>query len=150
MELRLTSLASLCLCLLSMAAGAQAQPFYQPGIGAYSAPVNPVSPFINLANGNPAVSYFGLVQPQIQLQRAYSQLQQASDTQMQSAVQNAPVMTGHGVQFMSFNRYFMRTPINVPGTANYGGLLAGPQTAAGAGPRFGSRYSTPGLQRGFR
>jgi hypothetical protein len=151
-QLTLATLAALALWLIPATPHAQAQPYYQRGIGTYTAPVNPVSPYINLANGNPAVSFFGLVQPQIQLQTGVSQLQQqvATDSQTLGAMQNLPLTTGHGVQFMSFNRYFMRTPLAAPGGAANGGFLTSPLTAGSAAARVGATYTAPALQRGYR
>lgn len=150
--LALATLAALA-CWLSAATRAEAQPYYQRGIGTYTAPVSPVSPYVNLANGNPAVSFFGVVQPQAQLQNAYSQLQQqvTTDAQTLGTMQNTPLTTGHGVQFMSFNRYFMRTPVSAPGmVAPAGGLYANPLTATTAGTRLGSPYVAPAQLHGFR
>src|SRR6476661_2750052 len=71
------------------AAEAQAQPYPQQrfggpqgaylGVGAYrpgyQPAVQPVSPFLNLANGgNPAVNYYGIVQPQIDFRNQLTQL----------------------------------------------------------------------------
>ena len=136
------------------ASHAQSPILFQRGIGTYTPPVNPVSPYINLANGNPAVSYFGVTQPQFQLQSAYSQLQQqvTTDQAAMAAGQNTAMTTGHGVQFMTFNRFFMRTPVTVPGTVSpAGSLYSNPMSVAGGGgARFGTPYTPPAMQRGYR
>lgn len=150
----ITALAALGLGLVPAASHAQPPILFQRGIGTYTPPVSPVSPYINLANGNPAVSFFGVTQPQIQLQSAYSQLQQqvTTDQAAMTTMQNLPVTTGHGVQFLSFNRYFMRTPVSVPGTVTpAGSLYTSPlAVAGGTGTRFGTPYRPPALQGGYR
>ena len=110
----------------------------QPQIGSYQPPINnpAFSPYLNLNNRggtNAAINYFGIVQPQMQMQNAIQQLQgQVTTTQdaLTAGQALAPVTTGHGVQFMNSTPYFMRPAVSLPGTS--GMATAATATAATA------------------
>ena len=153
------------------ASEAQAQPYYQQRLGgpqvgqaggmsqgigtyrpAYTPAVQPVSPFLQLANGgNPAVNYYTIVQPQMQMQNALQQLQgQVTITQDAMAAGQGvlPVTTGHGVQFLNSSPYFMRPAMSAPGTgtgaAGGFGTLNAAAGGVGAGTgAFGRPYARP-------
>ena len=153
------------------AAEAQAQPYqrlggpqqgvYQ-GIGtyrpAYQPAVQPVSPFLNLANGgNPAVNYYTIVQPQIDFRQQIQQLQGQVALNQDAIVagqQLPPVTTGHAVQFLNSSPYFMRPAVAGPGpgTAGVAGGGFGTFNAplGGAGGTFGRPYTRPSTTPGYR
>jgi hypothetical protein len=76
----------------------------------------PVSPFLNInrGGGNPAVNYFGIVQPQLQTvqQLQALQMQQAQMAQMGLGANidvNNPGLfanTGHASQFFNYGHYY--------------------------------------------
>jgi hypothetical protein len=87
----------------------------QPPTNPYLQP--PVSPFLNInrGGGNPAVNYFGIVQPQLQTAQQLQalQMQQAQMMQLGTGanlidVNNPGVLaaTGHGSQFFNYGHYF--------------------------------------------
>jgi hypothetical protein len=148
------------------ASQAQAQPYPQQRLGApqggvyqgigtyrpaYQPAEQPVSPFVNLANGgNPAVNYYTIVQPQIDFRNQLQQLQgQVGVTQEAVAGQVLPpVTTGHAVQFLNSAPYFMRPAVSTTGFGTAGvaaggfGTFAGPVGGAAAGT-FGRPYARP-------
>lgn len=84
-----------------------------------------VSPYLNLMRGGlPAVNYYGLVRPQIELEQSMLQIQQLQ--QVQSGMLNSPLgqqptvtplVTGHGASFFNTSHYYpMRYPVG--GTPN--------------------------------
>jgi hypothetical protein len=93
-------------------------------IGTYTPPYNvgpPVSPYLNMFRGNPAINYYGIVQPQMQMSQQMFQLQNAflhqpinmNLTPAQQAlgaglpVQNELVTTtGHPVMFQNLSYYY--------------------------------------------
>jgi hypothetical protein len=126
MKRRLWILPLLGLCLV--AGRVHAQGYYAPPTSPFGRPA--VSPYINLANGiNPAISYYGLVRPQLntysniqqlQLQSAALQQQVTTGTQV-----TGPVITGVPSRFMTQSRYFMTqytSPV-VAGRAGFGTAL---------------------------
>ena len=154
------------------ASQAQAQPYPQqqrlgaPQVGgytglggyrpAYQPAVQPVSPFLNLANGgNPAVNYYTIVQPQIDFRNQLQQLQgQVAITQdaMVGGPGLPPVTTGHAVQFLNSSPYFMRSAIATPGVAGVGpmmgggfGTFAAPAAGRPATGAFGRPYTAPAV-----
>ena len=114
-------LAALLLALTGQMAGAQQ--LGQPPTSPFSRPA--VSPFLNLTRGgvNPAISYFGLVRPQIQTQAELQQLQAAT---AQPYLDNGQVLTqpitntGTGARFLTSNKYFLTT--GKPGSGTAGGV----------------------------
>jgi hypothetical protein len=94
-------------------------------IGSYTPPINmrpPVSPYLNMfRSGNPAIDYYGIVQPQLQTQQQLFQMQtilsqpanninqyglgmgMGTGGQSQDQMVN---MTGHPVMFMNYSYYY--------------------------------------------
>lgn len=164
--LGLTTLAVLGLGFIQ--AEAQAQPYYSqqrfggPQVGiqglggyrpAYQPAVQPVSPFLNLANGgNPAVNYYTIVQPQIDFRNQLQQLQgQVAVTQdaMGAGQGLPPVTTGHAVQFLNSSPYFMRPAVAGAGVGGIGPTVGGgfgtfnAPLGGGAAGTFGRPYARP-------
>ncbi len=90
---------------------------YLPG----QQPVNPfqrpaVSPYLNMTRGgNPAINYFGLVQPQLNTAKSILQLQVQQQTMPQLGQPFAPLdgsagfslpETGHPTAFFNYSTYF--------------------------------------------
>ncbi len=110
-----SALIALTLALAASAARAQAP--VQPPTQPYSGPV--LNPYLNLLNrGNPAINYYGIVQPQIQqgqqlrmLQFGLTRTAQEAATAEQTAT-TAPGAsttlpeTGHVAGFMTQTKYF--------------------------------------------
>jgi hypothetical protein len=79
-----------------------------------SPPVGPVirpafSPYLNLArqNGNPAVSYYGIVRPQIQIANQVQALQTLAAPLTESVVGgDQPLVTGNPFGFQNYRSYF--------------------------------------------
>lgn len=133
---------------LATASAAWSQPpYYQQTAQPYSRPV--LSPYLNILNGpNAAVSYFGIVRPQLDMRNSLQQLQQqvAVDEQALANAQNGQAVTvpatGHTVQFMNYGNHFMRvgapagfTPrVYTPATTTGGAGVAG-VTGVGNRPR---------------
>ena len=110
-------------------------------------PVNPliqppVSPLVNLGlrGVNPGISYFGIVQPQLQTEANIQQLNQFATTQTyldNSALLAQPILnTGTTSGFMTASRYFQT--VGRPGTTTGTGGTAGLGTA-GLGARGSAR-----------
>jgi hypothetical protein len=102
----------------------------QPG----RAPATPLgqpvlSPYLNLAQPgfNPAISYFGVVRPQLQTQGNIQQLQQFQATQTyldNTALVAQPILnTGTSTGFMTYNRYFQTVGRGGTATAAVGAPL---------------------------
>jgi hypothetical protein len=144
--------------LAAMGALLAAQSAQAQGFGGYvPPPTNPypnyplISPYLNLARpGNPAVNYYNLVVPQQtyntqlqQLQVSTQQLGFATNTlaaQQQQQPVVGPLLTGHPVRFMDFNRYFLTLGPgrNFPGPVNPNGLqLVNPQNMMGGMQNMG-------------
>lgn len=108
------ALIALALAVTAGAAHAQQPPaVQQQPTPPYSPPV--VSPYLNLLHrGNPAVNYYGIVQPQIQDARQLQMLQfglnrTAAEATAAEAAATTPgglATTGHTVGFMTYTRYF--------------------------------------------
>ncbi len=112
--------ALIALSLALAASTARAQAPVQPPTQPYSAPV--LNPYLNLLNrGNPAINYYGIVQPQIQqgqqlrmLQFGLARTAQEAATAEQTATTatTAPGAsttlpeTGHVAGFMTQTKYF--------------------------------------------
>ncbi len=116
----------------------------RPPVTPFSQPV--LSPYLNLAQPgfNPAISYFGIVRPQLQTQGSIQQLQQFQTQQTyldNTALLAQPILnTGTSTGFMTYNRYFQT--VGKPGTGTGG--------AAGATqpPPF-NNFTLPGQNIGL-
>jgi hypothetical protein len=93
--------------------------FGQPPANPFGNPA--ISPFLNLnRGGNPAINYFGIVQPQLQTSQSLQQLQQGQMSLEQNAMYGQTgtgafgSMTGHPAVFMNTLHYY---PPNVFGVA---------------------------------
>ncbi len=108
-------------------------------IGVYSPPVinprPPVSPYLNILRGNPAVNYYGIVRPQQQTAQQLSQLQRDIATTQtpslaipldQQLLGVLDISTGHPVSFQNTSHYF-----------NNRGGATGVGVAGGAGNPIG-------------
>lgn len=103
--------------LLPPAAMSTYQP---PQVSPYNKP--PISPWLNLARpgSNPAINYYGLVQPQVQTYGQINQLQGTTQllvgavAAQQTAPQQRVLQTGHTTRFMSYNQYFNSTGMGQP------------------------------------
>jgi hypothetical protein len=114
-------------------------PYVRPGTSPFMQPA--VSPYINLLRPgiNPAVSYYGTIQPQMQLYSAgnYFQQQIASNQVGIAGLQQAAtssLVTGHGVAFLNTGGYFMNLS-----PQGQGGFLRG---SSGGGGFAGQSVST--------
>jgi hypothetical protein len=108
-----------------------------PPYGGY-VPAPAVSPYINLANPNlsPAISYYGIVRPELQTRAAIFGLQNQVNTlgYDQAATDQAArgvLVTGHPVFFLNYSHYY--GDILAPGAAG-AAPSAGIGAARGAGP----------------
>jgi hypothetical protein len=127
----LTATASAAAAWLALAVPAWAQqpgfPYQRPQTNPYGTPT--VSPFVNLNRfGNPGVTYYGIVRPQlntnanlIQLQQQQGYLAEQQALGIQGADPNLPT-TGHPTQFFNYSHYF----------SNQSGRLASTPTAGTA------------------
>jgi hypothetical protein len=121
----------------------QAQQYLPPQVSPYGNQV--YSPYINLlrnsnGRGNPAVNYMGIVQPQMEAQTTFQQLQGQITTGRQTLPGVAPPRnngvtdTGYSAaRFMQYNQYFLSLP-NGRGTnagSNRTGTSIGGLGAAG-------------------
>lgn len=128
--------------LLIVAAPAFAQP--TPPVGP-NANRPTVSPYLNLLRGgSPAINYFGIVRPELQMQQNLGQLQQQlnqANQNMQGLAENlVPAgeqvlpTTGHAVQFNNTLNYFNRMPggsgVNTAGRPGMGMGTGLPRTPA--------------------
>lgn len=144
--MKLTGIMVVLLGLCAMPAFAQPRPPVPP---ADSRPT--VSPYLNLLRGGaPAVNYFGIVRPELQMQQQFGQLQQQlgqtnrnlqglSDTLAPAGDQPLPA-TGHAATFNNTLGYFNRMPGGGSGRGNAGAMKAPTVPSAPAGS---------GLSRGF-
>ena len=92
-----------------------------PGINPASRPG--FSPYLNLLRRdvNPALSYYGLVRPEIQAANSIQQLQQQQNTiagqlQEQNPANIALPQTGHAAGFQTQSRFFMTKSARGPGS----------------------------------
>ena len=131
-------------CLGTVGTSAQAQyPYSQPLTAPYQRPV--VSPYINLLRPGapPAINYFGVVRPEVQLYNSANLLQQQITANRQAVTgleeqQAAPLTTGHPIYFLNYQRYFLNFGAAAPG----GGSSLRP--GAGAAGTAGSMGARPG------
>jgi hypothetical protein len=87
-----------------MLPGPPQNPYIQP----------PVSPFLNInRGGNPAINYFGIVQPQFQTAQQLQALQYQQAQMLQMGIGNPDMtalggmsVTGHNAQFFNYGHYF--------------------------------------------
>jgi hypothetical protein len=84
----------------------QPGPYVRPGTAPFSGPV--VSPYVNLArrSSDPAITYYGIVLPEIDNARAINQLQwdvQSIQSATGPNTSSGLPSTGHPTQFMSFS-----------------------------------------------
>jgi hypothetical protein len=97
-----------------------AQPLPVPG--AIAPPRPTFSPYLNLANGNmdPAVSYYGIIRPQIAASRAIRSLQQQVTAGAQPMAGNQPgvdpnlPLTGQPAYFLNSGAYFLNSRTGAP------------------------------------
>jgi hypothetical protein len=87
-------------------------------IGTYTPPFNirpPVSPYLNMFRGNPAIDYYGIVQPQLQTSQQLFQLQSTLNQPIAGqpllgtgvpAQNQLMTTTGHPVMFMNYSYYY--------------------------------------------
>jgi hypothetical protein len=133
---------------LAFAAPASAQ-----GLGTYQPKHPTFSPYLNMTRGggNPAVSYFGIVRPQMQTAQSLQQLQ-GQQAQLQAELGGAPVgavapdattafATGHAVSFLNMSHYFPP-----PGARSFGsgGVGVGGYGGMGGGGYGGGGYGGVG------
>jgi hypothetical protein len=105
--------------VLAMAAGATPAQYVQPQVSPYGNMAS--TPYVNLLQGgngtngyfNPAVTYMGIVQPQLQAQANFMQLQsQVNMTRMMPGVVAPPRNTGvadtgyAAARFLQYQQYF--------------------------------------------
>ena len=128
--------------------GAGAGPLFAQ-IGTYTPPFNsrpPVSPYLNMFRGNPAIDYFGIVQPQLQTAQ---QLQQLQTTLNQPISGGQPLLgagaanqnqilttTGHPVMFMNYSYYYPILGGQGGGGGGFGGIGGGILGGASSGSFF--------------
>lgn len=133
--------------------GLAAMLFLLGGVGIASA--QPQAPMVNrpafspylglMAGGNPAFSYFGFVQPQMQLQQQFGQIQQQvmqnnlgiqqlNNNMLYGIDPNMP-LTGHTATFMNYSHYYYNSPAQRRGGggASFGGSGLGSVGAVGLG-----------------
>jgi hypothetical protein len=153
-------------CSVGTARPALAQQFGQ--IGSYSPPnvrSRPtVSPYLNLTlnTNQPAVNYYGIVQPQVNTQRNLQTLQgEINQLQPQFGIQgqdqgpNGEILlsTGHGVAFLNTGQFYQRFGGGRAGGRGAGGGNNGGagfntlQTGVGGGNGGGGQIGVPGTAR---
>lgn len=119
-------------------------------------PIRPrpsVSPYINLGTGGGAMSYYGIVRPQIDANKSILGLQNALsmmnpdgslmgqlDQQSQTGQPNTGLSTGHSATYFNYGHYYPQYPPGGAGTAGFGGGLGG----GGFGPGMGGYNSSFG------
>ena len=120
-----------------------------------------ISPYLNLARPgiNPAINYYGSVRPQLTYNAAINTLEQQvalSRVAITSAENQAVLVTGHPVQFLNYQRYFLNVGAQAP-FQNLGataGPGAGATTTSSAGGRalanINYGVSTPPTASSFR
>lgn len=112
----------------------------------------PVSPYLNLLRRgqSPGLNYYNLVLPEMTFQRNISELQtqvtrnQGSITQLEQQTTAILPDTGHPVQFMSHNRYFLNS--GGQGGAGRGGSPASIRTPTPGGTAR-APLAPPGARR---
>jgi hypothetical protein len=115
----LVALVALAVCFAARPVHAQA--YVPPQASPYG--TGGISPFVNMLRpGNPAVNYYGLVQPQIQANQQFGQLQQQTQqlargqaSLVAPPTNQAQTPTGHATGFMQHGHYFMTTGIGRQG-----------------------------------
>jgi hypothetical protein len=125
--------------------------FFQPQGNQQGYQPPPVfSPYLNMKiPGNPAINYFGLVKPQIDINRQLQIVQQQQAQQMAMGfMTNFPdeqpltgySLTGHPTTFFNYSHYFY----NRGGTGGTGGIAgAGPKGAVAAPPPIAAGFFAP-------
>ena len=106
---------SLIMTMAALATLAAGPAFAQYTPGQYTSPYArpPVSPYINLLRPgtNPAINYYGLVRPQVNMYNSLRNLQQqqAASVPNPNEMQQGPqeIVTGHHASFMTDSRYFL-------------------------------------------
>jgi hypothetical protein len=111
---------------------------------------NPVSPYLNLARPgiNPAINYFGTVRPQLQYNAAISSLEQqvaASKVAITAAETAAVPQTGHPIQFLNYQRFFLNTGAVSP----FQNVQASARALGAGSLPIGSGVGVPGTRSGF-
>jgi hypothetical protein len=124
---------------LVSAASVSAQ--YPPGYPGGVAGQPGISPYLNLAGSrNPAVSYFGIVRPQMAFQNALGGLQQQVTNFGQQADPTDPTLTrgtGHPVYFNNLSHYYNNDP-SQPAGARFGAPRGNAPTGGFAGANRGA------------
>ncbi len=105
-----------------------------------------VSPFINMGTGNSALNYYGIIKPQFDANRNFTDLQQGiaqlnTDGTLKGPLgQQDPVgvqgglQTGHPAGFFNYSHYFPTTPYGGAGTAmQMGGGIGGANSVGNIG-----------------
>jgi len=127
----------------------QAQlPYVAPQTNPFGTPV--ISPFINLARpGNPAVNFFGIVQPQIGTMNALQQLQAGSlysgaNPYASNLDANQQLVTGHVSQFQNHWGYFQNWRGRTGGGVlpNNPALLSNTRPFSGTNAGFNQPYNS--------
>jgi len=130
-------------CFLALG-GQQVQgqvPFQRPALGPVNTPA--FSPYLNLNRfgGSPALNYYGIVRPQLDMYAATQNLQQQITTNSQAistagAATDLPA-TGHTIRFLNTGRYFLNFGGGGGGQATggryFGGNVGGQATGSRAG-----------------
>ena len=111
-------------------------------IGTYVPPYQSgpaVSPYLNMFRGNPAINYYGIIQPQLQTAQQLQQMQTILNQPLSAGqaltgtgvpTQNQLVNdTGHPVMFLNYSYYYPVYGGQGPGGFGFGGL-GGPTTGA--------------------
>jgi len=157
----MTRFAPFAAALVLLAVGPVGALLAQPQVPGGGARRPSYSPYLGLLAGgrNPAYSYFGIVQPQMQNQQAFGQLQQQIQQNAQSIQslnnnlaygedQNFP-LTGHAATFGNLSHYYGRSP-GASGSSGggMGGGMSGGMSGGGMGRggmgRGGMGMSSPG------
>jgi hypothetical protein len=147
------------LTALILGVGASSQPALAQTLSGLPPPGGaPMSPYLNMLRPGsiPAINYYGLVQPQLQMQSAIASLQlgQMGLTQAVSAGTpglGQPLVTGHPAVFVNYGHYFpMRTPVGLGMGAGVSGIGMGMNLGGGMGTGLGSSPMTnPGALGGL-
>jgi hypothetical protein len=155
MKRRLWILPLLGLSLVAGRVNAQGY-YYPPRTTPFARPL--LSPYVNLVNGtNPAIQYYGIVRPQLNLFSDVNQLQYQNALLQQQATTGTPlpgeVVTGVPGHFMTQSRYFMTqyTSPGIAGRTGFGTMSAGRPGLGAPGSMAAGRTGsfvppTPGAQ----
>lgn len=131
--------------LVPAAAHAQGPgPYARPQTNPYAKPV--FSPYLNLLNNNnnPAINYYGLVRPEIDMRNSLQQLQQQVNALPTTPSVTEPgglPLTGHPTQFLNTTHFFPSANAGAAGRRPSGPQAAPTQptvaapAAGGAAPR---------------